>query len=320
MTEKKILTKIAYYYYKLELTQNEIAQRLGMSRQRVNRLLKKCRDEGVVEIRIAGFDESYVELEGCLESKYGLKQVVVTPEAEDEQLYDVLGTAAADYALQIAGGQNIMGISWGRTMYSMAQHLPETAGYPDLKIVQLVGNMGELSRDVQPDEVTRLFASKLGAAPVLLYAPVYMKNKVAKFTLVHEESIKSVLDMMPQCESVFLSISGVENNYTWLNQTVIEEEYIKELRDKKAVGNICLRYFDRDGRCIDSELHRLEIGINGETLKAVPNVVCAAGGPAKHEALFAAVKGGFINTLITDKASADYLIKQQFGIENADTV
>ncbi len=98
MTEKKILTKIAYYYYKLELTQNEIAQRLGMSRQRVNRLLKRCRDEGVVEIRITGFDESHIELEGLLESRYGLKQVVVTPEAEDEQLYEVLGTAAAGLA------------------------------------------------------------------------------------------------------------------------------------------------------------------------------------------------------------------------------
>ncbi|HAK47492.1 MAG TPA: hypothetical protein DCO79_16425 [Spirochaeta sp.] len=311
MTDKKILTKIAYYYYKLELTQNEIAQRLGMSRQRVNRLLKRCRDEGVVEIRIAGFDESYVELEGLLESRYGLKQVIVTPEAEDEQLYDVLGAAAADYTLQTAAGQNIIGISWGRTMYSMAQHLPSAAGvFPELKIVQLVGNMGDLSRDVQPDEVTRLFASKLGANPVLLYAPVYMKNKVAKFTLVHEESIKSVLDLMPRCDSVFLSISGIENNYTWLNQTVIEEEYIRELRDKKAVGNICLRYFDKNGNCIDSELHRLEVGITGETLKEIPNVVCAAGGPDKRVALFAAIKGGFINTLITDKATADYLNRQ----------
>ncbi|MDC7227270.1 MAG: sugar-binding transcriptional regulator [Spirochaetales bacterium] len=312
MIEKKILTKIAYYYYKLELTQNEIAQRLGMSRQRVNRLLKRCREEGIVEIRIAGFEESFVELEGELESKYGLKQVIITPEAETGQLYDVLGAAAADYAGEIIATQSIIGISWGRTMYSMAQHMPSRSpGNPELKVVQLVGNMGELNRDVQPDEVTRLFASKLGASPVLLYAPVYIKNKVAKFTLVHEESIKSVLELMPLCESVFLSISGIQNNYTWLNQTVIEDEYIRELREKRAVGNICLRYFDEDGTCIDSELHRLEIGITGETLKSIPNVVCAAGGEDKYDALYSAIKGGFINTLITDKATADFLNRQQ---------
>ena len=311
MTEKKLLTKIAYYYYKLGLTQNDIAVKLGMSRQRVNRLLKRCRDEGIVEIKISGFDESYIEFEGELESKYGLKQVIITAEAEGDQIYELLGEAAAEYILQTAAGQKTIGISWGRTMFSMAQKLPAGSGpYPEMRVVQLVGSMGELNRDVQPDEVTRLLASKLGAKPVLLYAPVYMKNKVAKFTLVHEESIKSVLDLMPQCESVFLSVSGIDRQYTWLNQTVIEDEFITELKDKKAVGNICLRYFDAEGRCIDSELHRLEIGIDGNTIKQIPNVVCAAGGPEKYHAVLAAVKGGFINTLITDKLTADFLINQ----------
>ena len=311
MTEKKLLTKIAYYYYKLELTQNEIAVKLGMSRQRVNRLLKKCRVDGVVEIRIAGFEETFVELEGVIEAKFGLKQVIITGEAEDSQLYDVLGAAAADYIGQSIANQKIIGISWGRTMYSMAQNLPLSSGpFPDMKVVQLVGNMGSLNRDVQPDEVTRLLASKLGAVPALLYAPVYMKNKVAKFTLIHEESIKSVLEMMPQCETVFLSVSGINSNYTWLDQTVIEEDFIKELREKKAVGNICLRYFDEEGKCVDSELHRLEVGIDGETLKNIPNVVCAAGGPEKYQAIYSAIKGGFINTLVTDKNTADFLLEQ----------
>ncbi len=311
MIEKNLLSKIAYYYYKLELTQNEIAAKLGMSRQRVNRLLKRCRDEGIVEIRISGFNESYIELEGRIETVYGLKQVIITPEAEPGQLYDVLGAAAAGYIRQSVGSQKIIGISWGRTMYSMAQHLPETAGvFPELKVVQLVGNMGSLNRDVQPDEVTRLLAAKLGAVPVLLYAPVYMKNKVAKFTLVHEESIKSVLDLMPQCESMFCSVSGIDHNYRWLNQTVIEESFIEELQSKNAVGNICLRYFDINGNCIDSELHRLEVGIDGQTIKSIPNVVCAAGGPEKRQAILSAIRGGFIDTLITDKGTADFLVKQ----------
>ena len=310
MTEKKLLTKIAYYYYKLELTQSEIAAKLGMSRQRVNRLLKKCRDSGIVEIRIAGFEESFVEQEGQLESIFGLKQVIITPEAEDEQLYDVLGKAASDYIIQTIALQKIIGISWGKTMYSMAQHLPVDSGpFPELKVVQLVGNMGALSRDLQPDEVTRLLALKLGGIPSLLYAPVYMKNKVAKYTLVHEDSIKSVLDMMPRCESVFLSVSGIDSHYTWLDQTVIEENFITELREKKAVGNICLKYFDKEGSCIDSELHKLEIGIDGQTLKDIPNVVCAAGGPEKYQAIYSAIRGGFINTLITDKDTADFLLE-----------
>ena len=55
--EEKILTKIAYYYYKQELTQSEIAQRLHMSRQRVNRLLKKSRELGIVDINIKGYEE-----------------------------------------------------------------------------------------------------------------------------------------------------------------------------------------------------------------------------------------------------------------------
>lgn len=308
MTEQKLLIKLAYYYYKLEMTQNEIAGRFGMSRQRVNRLLKKCRDEGIVDIRIAGFSESYVELEGELESRYGLRQVVITPEVDDDQLYDTLGQAAAEYVRTNIGTEKTIGISWGSTMYKMAMNLPSVGPFPDMKVVQMVGNMGQLARDHQPDEVTRLFASKLGAVPVLLYAPVYMKNKVAKYTLVHEESIKSVLDMMPECEAVFLSVSGIENNYTYFNETVIEELYMEELRENKAVGNICLRYFNETGQCVDAELHRLEVGVTGPELKQIKNVVCAAGGSAKYQAISGALNGGFINTLITDKATADYLM------------
>jgi DNA-binding transcriptional regulator LsrR (DeoR family) len=293
------------------MTQNDIASRFGMSRQRVNRLLKKCRDEGIVEIRIAGFSESYVELEGELEARYGLRQVVITPEVDDDQLTDTLGQAAAEYIRTNLGVQKTIGISWGSTMYKMVENLSALGPFPDMNVVQLVGNMGQLARDRQPDEVTRLLSLKLGAKPVLLYAPVYMKNKVAKYTLIHEESIKSVLDMMPECEMVFLSVSGVERNYTFFNETVIEESYIEELREKKAVGNICLRYYNAAGECVDAELHRLGIGIYGETLKQIPNVVCTAGGKAKYQAISGALHGGFINTLITDKATADYLMGQE---------
>jgi len=310
VTEQKLLIKLAYYYYKLELTQSEIAERFGMSRQRVNRLLKRCRDEGIVEIRIAGFSESYIELEGALEAGFGLRQVIITPEVDDDHLYDALGQAAADYIRMNLGTQKTIGISWGSTMYKMALNLPSLGPFPEMKVVQMVGNMGQLARDHQPDEVTRLLASKIGAEPVLLYAPVYMKNKVAKYTLVHEASIKSVLDMMPECEMVFLSVSGIENNYTYFNETVIEEKFIQELREKEAVGNICLRYFNAEGQCVDAELHRLEVGVDGETIKKIPNVVCAAGGPVKYQAISGALNGGFVNTLITDKGTADYLLKQ----------
>ena len=308
MSEQKLLIKIAYYYYKRAMTQNEIAARFGMSRQRVNRLLKRCRDEGIVDIRIAGFSESYIELEDELESRYGLRQVIITPEVEDDHLYDTLGQAAAEYIRMNLGTEKTIGISWGSTMYKMALNLPQVGPFADMKVVQMVGNMGQLDRAKQPDEVTRLLASKLGAAPVLLYAPVYMKNKVAKFTLVHEESIKSVLDLMPDCETVFLSVSGIDNNYTYFNERVIEENYIQELREKEAVGNICLRYYNAAGECVNAELHKLEIGVDGPTLKAIPNVVCAAGGAAKYEAISGALNGGFINTLITDKATADFLL------------
>ena len=309
MIEKKLLIKIAYYYYKLELTQNEIALKLNMSRQRVNRLLKRCRDEGVVKIQIIGSTDSYVEQESLLESKYSLKQVVITPEPEAGQYHDVLGAATAEYLTQSLADEKVVGISWGRTMYSMVQNLSELKDSSrDLKVVQLVGNMVASNRDVQPDEVTRMLAVKLGAEAVLLYAPVYMKNKVAKYTLMQEASIKSVFDLMPQCEMMFCSVSGIDNEYEWLDQKVIEKNYIDELKEKNAVGNICLRYYDRDGVCLDAELHRLEIGINGDMIRKIPNVVCTAGGKEKYQAILSALRGGYINTLITDKATADFLV------------
>lgn len=308
MNDEKLLIKIASYYYLQELTQNQIAKKLGMSRQRVNRLLKRSRNEGIVNIRIKGEKENYIDLESSLEEKFGLLQAVVVPTPESDRLIYALGHATAVYMRdRLQDGMNV-GISWGRTMFNAVNSLESGQKFTDLKVFQIVGNMQNIQRDGQPDEVTRLFADKLGCEPRLLYAPIYIKNEVARSTLIKEDSISSVLNELHKCDIAFLSVSHQNAWKDYVSDPELKEKVAGEIKSSGAVGNICLRHFDSQGRILPISLHDLLVGIDEDTLRGIPNVVCSAGGPEKYAAIMGALKGRLVSTLITDFKTANHLL------------
>lgn len=306
MADEKLLIKVAYYYYQKEMTQQQIAEKLSMSRQRVNRLLKKSRVQGVVEIRIKGERESFVRLENRLEERFGLRQAVVLPTPDQERLEPVLGEAAAAYLQGILRDNLTIGLSWGRTVAAAAESLPRQEGLKGLEVVQMVGNMGTADRASQPDEITRLLADKLGARPRLLYAPLLVGSEEAREAFLREESIRTVLDALGGCDIAFLSVSDAQRAFSYFESAPADSSLMDELRRMDPVGNLCLRFYDHHGTVLPVSLHRRIIGVEMETLRSIPNVVCVAG-ELKRAALWGALEGGFINTLITDASTALFL-------------
>ncbi|MBI9104688.1 MAG: sugar-binding transcriptional regulator [Spirochaetales bacterium] len=308
MNDEKLLIKVACYYYQQELTQNQIAVKLGMSRQRVNRLLKRSRDEGIVDIRIRGERENHIDLETALELEYGLLQAVVVTTPEEERLHFILGNATAQYMQERIHDGMTVGISWGRTIHEAAELFDPPNKLKDIQVLQMVGNMNNVNRSGQPDEVTRLVADKLNGEARLLFAPVYVKNKITKYTLIREESIRSVLDELPRCDIAFLSVSHENFWKSYVNEEELKEKVSRQMEDMDAAGNICLMYYDRNGQVLPLCLHELIIGIDFDVLKTIPNVVCSAGGREKRTAILGALHGKLLNTLITDYETAVYLL------------
>jgi len=73
----RLLTKIATLYYKNELTQAQVAKRLGLSRQSVGRSLKRAQESGIVEIKIHSPLSLSAELESQVEKAFHLREVIV---------------------------------------------------------------------------------------------------------------------------------------------------------------------------------------------------------------------------------------------------
>ncbi|NTW71014.1 MAG: sugar-binding transcriptional regulator [Eubacteriaceae bacterium] len=302
---RNTLIKIAHYYYRLDYTQSEIAEKLKMSRQRINRLLKKIRQDGIVKIHIEGFSESFVELESELETKYNLNRVIVISVMENENLYESLAMEGVNYLKSVLRDDLKIGISWGKTLYHLANNLPGDLGsFKNITVTQLVGGMSSEEGPRKSDEITRLIAEKLNAKPNFFYAPTFVSNPLVREAFMEEDSIKEVFAAIEKCDVVLLSIGEVSEYSSSLKTLLIDKEEYNEIKAKGGVGNISLRYFDENGKILDCNINRTVMGINPETFKKVPEVVCISGGKEKEKAILGALREGYIDTLITDEQTA----------------
>src|SRR4030042_1230607 len=111
---RDFLIEVARLYHEQGLSQQDIARRFDISRSSVSLALKACREEGIVEIRIAGSPSPLLALQAELKERYRLGAAVVAPaEPEAELAKRRVGLAAAAYLEgELTGGLRI-GLSGG---------------------------------------------------------------------------------------------------------------------------------------------------------------------------------------------------------------
>lgn len=304
---KRMLIKIAYYYYKLGMTQEEIAHQLSMSRQKVNRLVNSLIEEGIITIKINGYENSYVKLEEQLEKKFNLKEVIITSKDENVELIEKLGITAAKYLENKISNKTTIGVSWGKTLACAAENLSKLKRR-DISVVQLVGGGNSKDISIKADEITRSLASKMNGTPYLLYAPTIVKNKTIRDMIINEDSIRTTFNIIKKCDMALIGIGDMSENSTLFKQKYLSKDEIHRLKKSNCVGDICLRTYDINGNNISSDLDNRVIGISMDMLKEIPLVIAAAGGKEKTEAIIGALRSGSIDVLITDNETAESIL------------
>jgi DNA-binding transcriptional regulator LsrR (DeoR family) len=125
-----------------------------------------------------------------------------------------------------------------------------------------------------------------------------------------EPYIAHALNRMDKVSIAFAGIGAPTNNSLLMrSQSIISWNEVNQLMAAGAVGEIGLQFYDLDGQLIHSDLDERVIGIRLETLASLGRVVGLAGGSEKFDAILGAVRGGFINTLITDTCTARKLLE-----------
>lgn len=304
---RALYTRVAYYYYRRGLTQEEIAQSLHMSRQRVNRILSECVDLGIVEIRINSDDSNYLELETQLERCYGLKEVRVVGGVTPENLYSEIGLHAGRYLSEVIRDGDVIGFSRGRTLSGVVSQIPPI-NHKDLVAVQLMGGWNNRQNTVGGDDIVHRFSERVAVSDtVMLYAPVLLQDKTLRDIIVREPFFSEAYKIIRSCTVAVLGIGWVGKDA--LLPTVYEEDFNSSLPEE-VVGEVCAHFYNIDGKPVATKFDDRIITINYKDLMNVPLRIGVSGLPAKLSAVLGAVRGGYVNVLIIDAETASAMYKE----------
>lgn len=193
-----ILAMVANLYYNSEMTQSQIAERLYTSRSKVSRMLKEARELGIVEIYIKEPWERNLEYEQRMKEEFSLKniRIIMSKDAEKEKVQALLSEAAAYYLDSIVKQNMVVGISWGNTLYHIVKYIAANnhKNIP-LTVVPIMGaaNINKPVRDAL--DLSKDLASAYGGKYQYIYAPLFVKTRELKESLIQDESIRGALEL-----------------------------------------------------------------------------------------------------------------------------
>ncbi|MGO5052931.1 sugar-binding transcriptional regulator [Lachnospiraceae bacterium LCP25S3_G4] len=302
-------TRVAYYYYKIGLTQEDIAKKMNMSRQRVNRIIRDCAEVGIVEINITGLNQSNIELEASLEKKYQLKGVRVIENVIEEDIHKDLGIAAGQYLESIICDGDVVGFSRGRSTSALVDYMPQIRKN-NLTVTQLLGSENKDSRHIGVDDIVYRFSEKLQASATMLYAPVIVQDETLKGSIMKEEFFVEAYNVVKACSIAIVGIGTAQSQ--WKHMTGLYESDMKEQDGwgERVSGEVATHFFDQEGNPVIPPFRERIIAITLEDYFKIPIRIGVAGEITKASAIKAALKGGYINVLVTDLETARILSEQ----------
>ncbi|RQD74816.1 MAG: sugar-binding transcriptional regulator [Halanaerobium sp. MSAO_Bac5] len=312
MTNQRYCNKLkaAKYYYNENLTQQEIADRLYLSRPTVSKMLKEAKEEGIVQFKIVDVQNkcNMFDLEDRLMNTFSLKNAIVCDYDESfDNLKDKIGEVAAEYFEDLVQNNMEIGFSWGTTLKAMVKNLSFNNKVKNLELITLVGGSGKIDSDIHSNVIIENVLDKYDGEGHFLYAPAIVDNKELKENLINNQETRELLDRAKNVDIAFVGIGSIKELAARLN---FEAEEKKELKKYNAVGDVCSRFYDAEGKLCPTEINERIIGIELEELRKIETVVGVAGGEGKVNSINAALKGGFLDVLVTDKITAEKVLEK----------
>jgi deoxyribonucleoside regulator len=277
---------VARLYFEHDVTKREIAQRLGISRFKVARLLDQARSEGIVRVEIQDPVEADGELSRALERRFALQLAVVVPTEA------AIPHATAAWLGELLPEGGLLGVAWGATLQRVAAELPDRAG-GGIDVVQVCGAVPGLEPGTGPTELALRFAERLGGQLHALPAPA-MASRRARDELLANEVVRPTVELFDRVGLVLVGIGATGR----LAGTPAE-----------AVGHVLVHAFDAAGGFVAAEAADRAISISRAQLAAT-RVLAAAGGRAKRDAVRGALRTGLLSALVTDAATARHALEE----------
>lgn len=294
------ITLASTLYYKEKLSQQEIAQRLGVSRPWVSKLLKKAEELGIVEVKIQSPIFGNELLEEKLHNIYPHTDIRVINTSDNSQ--DYLSMAAVHFFVSIIQPSDIIGIGWGNAVSRFVNTMI-SLNYPKTKTVPLAGSFGT-TFETLPNYNSIKLAEKLGGQANVLHIPAYCKSQEEYKTLIDNEETRRILSMGEHADILVVGIGTFSSSFLTKNQILTASEQL-ELQNSDAVGDIILQFVDEHGEPIKINITQRLIHTNiYEARKNVRHIIGIAQGKEKKKVLQAVLEKHLIDTLFIDIETA----------------
>lgn len=306
----ELMATTARLYYLDGLDQRQIAEILGVSRSTVSRLLTAARERGIVRISVDPFDPRDSALERELQERLGLSRAIVI-KAMSSQIDSVrrtIGYFAAPLVNELIRPRVTIGIAGGRTVGELVSALPRLNADRDVRVVQLMGYIDPTARRADAPELGRALAERYGGSFLTLHAPAFLGDRQTRDALRAHEHIRLLWSQFSQLDLALVGVGTLEESM-FAERGVLGRDELARLRAAGAVGEICGRFFDRDGQECATDFRDRVIGIELDMLRQGPDVIAVTNGPGRGAAVLAALRGGLVTSLITDDAGATALLR-----------
>jgi len=312
LDELRLILKVCRYYYKDKLLQSDISKRLDISQSAISRLLKEAERRNIIKFSIAEVQGYFPEIEEKIAEKYNLREAIVISKQDDtKSLLSNLGHTTSTYLQNTISPRDLIGIScWSQSLYYAIESLNYFDKTFKNHIVQVLGGLGSIDKKETAFKMVEEFSKLTNGSPILLPAPGVVDSIIVKNSLEKNYFVKEALSKFNEISLCISGIGSLKNTQLFKKSgDGFTKEDFDELKSLNAIGHICLRFFNSEGNFIKSKFDQRVIGINLENFKKINRRVAVAGGKNKHHAIKAALKGNYINVLITDLDTAKFLIK-----------
>jgi DNA-binding transcriptional regulator LsrR (DeoR family) len=301
-----LAAKIARRYYIDGASKSDIAEELGLSRFKVARTLDRARSSGLVRIELHYDGDIDLDVSVELSAVLGLNRCLVidSPETDETILRAKLGRVAAGLLEEIVESDDVLGLSWSRTLMVMRSALREMA---PCAVVQLSGALSRRDVDESSVDLVRDVARIAHGPAYYFYAPMIVPDADTARSLRMQPEVARAMSRYDQLSKAIVTIGAWIPGQSTVVDAISNDEY-EASRARGVVTEVAGLELDADGRSVKTPLAERIIGIDAKQLCAVPEIIAIAYGDAKVEAVKAAVRGRFATTLITHSSLANALL------------
>lgn len=306
--------KALYYFYEKNYSNTDIAKMLGISRVTLNRLLAEAKDEGMVKIEIIDTRNinHILELEDRIKSRYNMEyvKIVDTDTAVPDALISKLALEGERYLERMLRSGIKIGLGWGRTLSTLINDLTPNAGITGIEVYTLMG--GACSEaNFQPNLLAQSLLNYYSGSSYIINAPFVCHSELLCAEIKKEPSIANILNATDRLDIALVGIGRLPTReHLKKSYWNLPDDVIDEILDAGAVGDICGNFIDINGNVCKTSVSKRIVSVDIDRLRKRRHVMAVAGGEAKPLSIRGALKGGFIDILVTDYKTALAVIEE----------